>query len=69
MPFTVVTSIVFQAIFHFATGLNSSFESYVYVVCLTVALLLMMEVRTSIYFNYTDLKVLQCAFHLLLHAM
>jgi hypothetical protein len=57
LPFTVVTSIVFQAIFHFATGLNSSFESYVYVVCLTVALLLMMEVRTSMHFKLTMLRL------------
>ena len=43
LPYTIVTSIIYQAAFHYLVGFNPSFESYVCVTCITVALLLFME--------------------------
>ncbi|KAG5179071.1 P-loop containing nucleoside triphosphate hydrolase protein [Tribonema minus] len=43
LPYTAVTAIIYQAIFHWIVGFNPAFGSYVYAVLITVALLLMME--------------------------
>ncbi|KAG5179068.1 P-loop containing nucleoside triphosphate hydrolase protein [Tribonema minus] len=43
LPYQCAISIIVQAIFQYLVGLNDSFESYVYSVLITVALLLMME--------------------------
>eukprot|EP00903_Cladosiphon_okamuranus_P008855 g8479.t1 len=42
-PFTLVSALVYQSIFHWLVGFNDSFSAYLYAVLLTACLLFMME--------------------------
>ncbi|CAM9559455.1 unnamed protein product [Discosporangium mesarthrocarpum] len=69
IPFTLLSAIIFQSIFHWLVGLNDSFEPFIYTIFLTAGLLLMMEAIMLLVVETLKNAMLACTFSMVVLGM